>query len=268
MRDSSRNISKKMSLNFRDRTDKNWRWVLLSTIVALLAIACSPNPPVVKDPAVTPVAKQTPAPQTPSVRVAIIDRPIKFTEKRQKLTLEYIKLHYNRKATDINIDPRLVVIHWTDTPSLTATFNTFNPETLPGSRPELKQGGAVNVSSQFVIDRNGKIYRLMPETRMARHVIGLNHTAIGIENVGSDRFPLTPQQLTANTNLVRYLVQKYPKIKFLIGHYEYQKFRTSPLWQELLPGYITYKSDPSLDFMTKLRKNLVDLNLCGEPKCK
>ncbi|PSB01585.1 N-acetylmuramoyl-L-alanine amidase [Merismopedia glauca] len=248
------------------------RLVLVATTLVLGAIACTtPSPPIsqqtLTSPSLQPSANQTPAPQTPSVRVQIIDRPIKFTEQRKKLTLEYIRLHYDPKATDISIDPRTIVIHWTDTPSLSATFNTFDPELLAG-RPELIKGGAVNVSAQFVIDRDGKIYRLMPETRLARHVIGLNHTAIGIENVGAEKFPLTPQQLTANTNLVRYLVQKYPKIRFLIGHYEYQKFRGSSLWKELLPGYITYKSDPSPDFMKKLRAKLNDLNLCQEPKCQ
>jgi hypothetical protein len=249
--------------------------ILITTTLALGAIACTtPNLPISQEtptsPSLQPSTNQTPAPQTPSVQVQIIERPIKFTKQRQKLTLEYIRLHYDPKATDIAIDPRMIVIHWTDTPSLSATFNTFDPEILAG-RPELIKGGAVNVSSQFVIDRDGKIYRLMPETRLARHVIGLNHTAIGIENVGGEKFPLTPQQLQANTDLVRYLVQKYPKIRFAIGHYEYQKFRTSPLWKELLPGYITYKSDPSPDFMSKLRTNLKDLNLCAEyspPKCQ
>jgi N-acetylmuramoyl-L-alanine amidase len=246
--------------------------ILVTIALALGAIACSaPNPAISQDKStiVSPQASDRPiaTPQTPSVRLQIIDRPIQFGEQRQKLTLEYIRLHYDPKATDIAIDPHAIVIHWTDTPSLSATFNTFDPELLPGSRPELIKGGAVNVSSQFVIDRDGKIYRLMPETRLARHVIGLNHTAIGIENVGGDKFRLTPQQLTANTNLVRYLVQKYPKIRFLIGHYEYQKFRTSSLWKELLPGYITYKSDPSPDFMKQLRDKVKDLNLCAEPKC-
>ncbi len=35
-----------------------------------------------------------------------------------------------------------------------------------------------------MVDRDGTRYRLMPETYMARHVIGLNYYSIGIENVG------------------------------------------------------------------------------------
>lgn len=233
-------------------------WVLL-----IGAMGCTSTPVATRNASVTPSLQPTPL-----LQPQITDRPIQFSQQRHQLTLDYIRLHYNPKATSIAIAPQMVVIHWTDTPSLSATFNTFEPELLPGSRPELKKGGAVNVSSQFVIDRDGKIYRLMPETTLARHVIGLNHAAIGVENVGSDKFPLTSQQLTANANLVRYLVQRYPKIRFLIGHYEYQKFRNSPLWKELVPGYITYKSDPSADFMQKLRSKLANLKLCGEPKCQ
>ena len=48
------------------------------------------------------------------------------------------------------------------------------------------------------MDRDGAVYRLMPETWMARHTIGLNRVAIGIENVGGPRWPLTPEQLRAD----------------------------------------------------------------------
>ncbi|MBW4619835.1 MAG: peptidoglycan recognition protein family protein [Cyanosarcina radialis HA8281-LM2] len=251
---------------------------LVSAAVSLAAIACQSQ--IANDRASTPQLPptsptsqfwpQNAASPTPAASLPIIDRPIKFTERRKKLTLDYIRLHYDPKATEISIVPRIVVIHWTDTPSLSATFNTFDPELLAG-RPELQKGGAVNVSAQFVVDRDGKIYRLMPETTLARHVIGLNHTAIGIENVGGERSPLTKKQLKSNVELVRYLVQKYPTIRFAIGHYEYQKFRTSPLWQELLPGYITFKSDPNPEFMSQLRAKIEDLNLCSEykpPNCQ
>jgi N-acetylmuramoyl-L-alanine amidase len=251
---------------------------LVSAAISLLAIACQSQ--IASDRASTPqspptsptsqVSPQNAPSPTSAASLPIIDRPIKFTERRKQLTLDYIRLHYDPKATEISIVPRMVVIHWTDTPSLSATFNTFDPVLLAG-RPELQKGGAVNVSTQFVVDRDGKIYRLMPETTLARHVIGLNHTAIGIENVGGERSPLTEKQLKSNVELLRYLVQKYPTIRFAIGHYEYQKFRTSPLWKELLPGYITFKSDPSREFMSQLRAKIEDLNLCSEyrpPNCQ
>ncbi len=55
---------------------------------------------------------------------------------------------------------------------------------------------------------------------MARHVIGLNHYAIGIENVGGveGALELTEAQVQSNAYLVRYLKNKYPTIQYLIEH--------------------------------------------------
>ena len=137
-----------------------------------------------------------------------------------------------------------------------ATFNTFNPSTLSNNRADIQSAGALNVSSQFLVDTDGTIYRLMPETTMARHVIGLNHCAIGIENVGPGADgKLTLAQLESNVILINYLQKKYP-IKFVIGHYEYQNFVGHPLWLEKDAGYRTEKVDPGIEFMEALRKQI------------
>ena len=67
----------------------------------------------------------------------------------------------------------------------------------------------------------------MPETWMARHVIGLNHYAIGIENIGGidGKDDLTEAQVKANAFLVCFLKNKYPEIKYVIGHNEYLNFK-------------------------------------------
>ena len=69
---------------------------------------------------------------------------------------------------------------------------------------------------------------------MARHVIGLNHCAIGIENVGGTiDTPLTKKQLKANIKLVNYLKQQYPKIDYSIvarTAYPPVKNSSSPNW--------------------------------------
>ena len=41
--------------------------------------------------------------------------------------------------------------------------------------------GTLNVGAQFLVGRDGAIWQLMPETALARHAIGLNWCAIGIE---------------------------------------------------------------------------------------
>ncbi len=95
---------------------------------------------------------------------------------------------------------------------------------------------------------------------MARHVIGLNHCAIGVENVGGTvDLPLTKAQLKSNIWLVRYLKDKYD-IDYLIGHYEYTLFENHPLWLEQDEGYRTKKTDPGTAFMNDVRKAVKDLN--------
>tara|TARA_X000001036_G_scaffold344256_1_gene323890 strand:+ start:675 stop:1304 length:630 start_codon:yes stop_codon:yes gene_type:complete len=186
----------------------------------------------------------------------IIDRPISFDEQRVELTLEYLASHYGLVQNRPTISPQMVVVHWTVISTMEATFNTFNPSTLPNARADIQSAGALNVSSQFLVDIDGTIYRLMPETTMARHVIGLNHCAIGIENVGPGADgKLTSAQLEANVILINYLQKKYP-IKFVIGHYEYQDFVGHPLWLEKDEGYRTEKVDPGIEFMEALRKQI------------
>jgi len=91
---------------------------------------------------------------------------------------------------------------------------------------------------------------------MARHVIGLNHYAIGIENVGGidSKDDLTEAQTKANAFLVCYLKKKYPEIKYVIGHNEYLNFKNTPLWLEKDPNYQTDKDDPGPDFLRRVMK--------------
>jgi len=89
---------------------------------------------------------------------------------------------------------------------------------------------------------------------MARHVIGLNHCAIGVENVGgTEDLPLTEAQLQSNIWLVNYLAEKY-KIDYVIGHYEYTLFEGHELWLEKDDGYRTVKEDPGEVFMGEVRQ--------------
>lgn len=195
----------------------------------------------------------------------IHDRPIPFSKARQESTLDYYALHYGERPDDISIVPRVIVLHWTAIGTFAGSFGAFEPEELPGSRPDLADAGRANVSIQFLVDRDGAVYRLMPETWMARHVIGLNHAAIGVENVGGSRGvdDLTRRQRRANIRLVRYLVEAYPTIDYLIGHHEYRTFEGHPLWRELDPDYRTEKTDPGDRFMEAIRLAVADLGLKG-----
>ena len=195
----------------------------------------------------------------------IVEMPIDFGPTRVALTKAYIAEHYGKRVSDISIVPKVIVLHYTAIDSLKASYTTMKPEKLRG-RKDIAKASALNVSAHFLVDKDGTIYRLMPETRMARHVIGLNYYAIGIENVAKDAAHLTPAQVKANAALVRYLKCKYPTIRYLIGHHEYRHMEKTPLWLEIDKGYRTVKSDPGESFMHKVREGVEGLGLKKPPK--
>ena len=198
--------------------------------------------------------------------LSIVDKPILFNTERERLTLEYLDQRYGLDADTPEISPKMIVLHWTVIPTFEKSFAAFENPTLPNWRPDIKSVSGLNVSSQFMVDRDGTIYRLLPETTMARHVIGLNHCAIGVENVGgADGQPLTKAQLKSNIQLVRYLADKYD-IDYLMGHYEYTLFENHPLWLEKDSGYRTVKTDPGTEFMEKVRKAVKNLDFKPLPK--
>jgi len=200
-----------------------------------------------------------------SSRPVIIDKPVSFPSDRIALTKAYMNLRYGIASDSIVINPKMIVVHWTAISTFEKSFAEFDKIALDSSRADIMKSGAVNVSIHFLVDKDGTIYRLMPETWMARHVIGLNHVSIGIENVGGsrNRDDLTRDQLKSNEYIVRYLKEKYPSIEYLIGHYEYTLFDHHPLWKERDSTYRTEKTDPGVRFMTLLREGVSDLGLKG-----
>lgn len=199
--------------------------------------------------------------------VKIIDKPVVMNAERDSLTLKYLENRYGLKQDTPNIHPKMVVVHWTAIPTLEKTLKVFDPVKLPNWRPEIANASALNVSAQFVVDQDGKIYRLLPETYMARHVIGLNHCAIGIENVGGlEDKPLTKKQLKSNIKLIKYLKKKYPDIEYVIGHLEYQNFEGHELWLEKDEAYRTQKTDPGIDFLNSIREKTAKYHWKPVPK--
>jgi beta-N-acetylhexosaminidase len=201
--------------------------------------------------------------------IKIIDKPIDFGTKRIEMTKEYIAQHYAKDVDTIEINPKIIVLHWTAEMSFDKSFNRLKPEMLLSDRKDIASAGALNVSAHYLVDRDGTIYRLMPDNHMARHVIGLNYSAIGVENIGgkdNKADDLTPAQLAANIQLVKYLKQKYPQLEYLIGHHEYTRMEKTPLWLEIDANYRTIKKDPGDRFMGDVRKAVKELNLKEPPK--
>ena len=200
-----------------------------------------------------------------------------ITPERVRLTREYLALHNPELAaalpardlpSSIVFEPRMIVVHFTAVPTLEETLAVFAPLEIDAGREVVARNGRLNVGIHFVVDRDGTIHALYPETVMARHVIGLNHVAIGIENVGdadlggpAGRAPLTPAQLAANVALVRELVRRHPAIEYVIGHHEYRDVEhpahpAHALFHEAVEGYRTQKVDPGRRFMKQLRRAL------------
>jgi hypothetical protein len=196
----------------------------------------------------------------------IIDWPIAWSDARAALTLDYRRAHEDPDARDLEITPRMIILHYTSGRSAKATHGYFDNLKLEASRTELARGGAVNVSAHFLVERDGTIYRIQPETRMARHCIGLNHVAIGVENVGDPPdLPLTAAQVTADAALIRYLVARHPTIHTVIGHLESARFEGTSLWVERDPKYRNDKPDPGKGFLRDVRAAIADLGLAGAP---
>jgi N-acetylmuramoyl-L-alanine amidase len=198
----------------------------------------------------------------PSPTFRTFDKPVVFDEERKRLSLEYMKVRHGIVQDSATIVPKMIVLHWTAIPTLEASFDVMDPAVLPGARSGIAGASSLNVAAQFLVDRDGTIFRQLPETTFARHVIGLNYCAIGVENVGSGKMPLTRQQLDANEALIRYLKKKYA-IEYVIGHHEYQSFIGHELWKETDPKYLTVKSDPGGEFMKKIRERIKDLGIRG-----
>ena len=199
-------------------------------------------------------------------KYSIIQKPILFKKERKEMSKAYIKKHYGLQVDNITIKPKIILLHWTAVMDFNKSFERLYPQKLLTDRKDIAAASALNVSAHYLIDRNGTIYQLMPDNWMARHVIGLNYSAIGVENVGGEankKEDLTPAQVEANIALVKYLKAKYPTIQYLIGHHEYRKMENNPLWLEQDAGYRTNKADPGKKFMKAVRKGVCDLGLKG-----
>ena len=175
-------------------------------------------------------------------------------EARQQGMQNYLQTHFGEHPP-IQLQPKVVVVHWTGSTTAKSAWNTFASATL-GSRKDIRRGGDVNVAAHFLVDRDGTIYQLLPETDFARHCIGFNHISIAIENVGGTATtPMTPAQLGANIALILDLKSRHD-IQWVLGHSEMKGMETHPLYQEQIANYRSVKIDPDIQFMTAIRNGL------------
>jgi N-acetylmuramoyl-L-alanine amidase len=161
----------------------------------------------------------------------IVWKPIPFGPKRRAEMAAYAKRHYGIDSWRLT-NPKVIVEHYTASLTFSSTYNYFY-----GDTPDVELGEYPGVCSHFVIDRDGTIYQLVPLTIMCRHTVGLNYTAIGIEDVGiTDQQILdNPRQLASSLALTLWLMQhEHIQLRNVIGHNE---SITSPYHKELYAAW-------------------------------
>ncbi|MFN2617844.1 MAG: N-acetylmuramoyl-L-alanine amidase [Thermoleophilaceae bacterium] len=142
----------------------------------------------------------------------------------------YSRRHYGRSTYRLS-NPKVIVEHYTETTTAQVAYNTFAADT-----PDTELHELPNVCAHFLVDKDGTIYEPVPLSLMCRHTVGLNYTAVGIENVGTSDTEIlgNPRQLGASLRLTRWLRCKFGiEVSNVIGHNE---SLSSPYHHELIPA--------------------------------
>jgi len=160
-------------------------------------------------------------------RPQIVQKPIPFPAARKAEMAAYSLRHYGSASWRLTL-PHVIVEHFTANDSFSATWNTFAAD-----EPDPELSELPGTCAHFVIDTDGTIYQLVPLGIRCRHTVGLNWTAIGIEDVGTSDASIlgNPRQLQASLALTVWLMSRYRiALGDVIGHAE---SLTSPYHHEL-----------------------------------
>src|SRR5438067_7455943 len=150
-----------------------------------------------------------------ALQPAIVQKPIPFPPQRREETAAYARRHYGLDTWRLQ-NPRVIVEHLTAGPSFASAFSTFALD-----RPDAELHELPGVCAHFVIDTDGTIYQLVPLGTICRHTVGLNYTAIGIEDVGqSDAQVLDDaKQIASSYKLTLWLMDRlHIQLRNVIGH--------------------------------------------------
>jgi N-acetylmuramoyl-L-alanine amidase len=211
-----------------------------TSLAAVLALAvCTTNGTAISSarsaPGDPPAARATPAivriNDEKELRPQIHQWPIPFGAARKREMAAYSLEHYG-EDTYVLSHPKAIVEHYTETATAGEAYNTFAPDVPDSEFHELP-----NTCAHFLVEPDGRIDQLVPLSLRCRHTVGLNWTAIGIENVGlSDRQILDDHaQMLASLELTRWLRCMYGiQLDNVIGHNE---SLSSPYHRERVPAF-------------------------------
>ncbi len=195
------------------------RWAAaIATLIGLLAGAASS-------------ASTTRAPSAAAPRPRIHQWPIPYGAARKRQMAAYSLRHYG-EDTALLSDPKVIVEHYTETATAQQAYNTFAPDLPDSEFHELP-----NTCAHFLVERSGKIDQLVALTLRCRHTVGLNWTAIGIENIGFSDLEIIKnrKEFDASLALTRWLRCTYRiALQNVIGHNE---SLSSPFHHERVPAF-------------------------------
>ena len=172
-----------------------------------------------------PTARAAQAAEKPAIRW----NPIPFGTTRKRQMKAYARRHYGLN-THLLREPKVIGQHFTASSTFASAFDTF-----VSNAPNV--GEKPGVCAHFLIDTDGAIHQLVSLRFMCRHIIGLNHTSIGIEHVGTSDAEVmgNRRQLRASLRLTRWLRSRYGlKTADVIGHAESLR---SPHYLEKVPSF-------------------------------
>lgn len=90
----------------------------------------------------------------------MVEKPVLWNTEREQLTKEYAEKHYGMATT--TLEPKAVVLHWTAGSTWQSAYQHFY---APAA-----QDGTLNYASHFIVDRDGTIYHILPDTTIGRHI--------------------------------------------------------------------------------------------------
>jgi N-acetylmuramoyl-L-alanine amidase len=152
-----------------------------------------------------------------AARPVIVQRPIPFGPKRREEMRAYAVRHYGLDSFRLR-DPKVIVEHYTATVSFQSAYDTFANDV-----PDVELHELPGTCAHFIVDKDGTIYQLVALSIMCRHTVGLNYTAIGIEQVGRSAREIVdrPAQYGAVVRLTAWLRCRYGiGLRDVIGHNE------------------------------------------------
>jgi len=89
------------------------------------------------------------------------------------------------------------------------------------------------------VDRDGTVYRLMPENWMARHCIGLNHVAIGVEMLATAKISVDRGSGKSRRGAGPLSCRQVSHHAFDSAIKEYRQMEEHPYFLELDPNIAT-----------------------------